>query len=219
MNLQRTYHDSLGSQISFSLRLSIISGDIPAGERLSENQISERFGTSRSPVREALKTLSVEGLIRLERMGAVVNGLSETEVEELYEVRNLIESFALKRLITMDTADLVKQLEITLEKMEVAYRYGDHEEFAALDYAFHESIILSIHHTRIQYVWDGMKHIIFAVLLLTTEKRFRKNEDMTGMIAQHREIAQNIQSGEKEQVEAVLNKHYEDTYHSIRSLL
>ncbi|MDQ0297906.1 GntR family transcriptional regulator of gluconate operon [Salibacterium salarium] len=219
MKLSRQYHDSLGRQISFELRLNIISGDIPPGERLSENQISDQFGTSRSPVREALKTLAQEGLIRLERMGAVVIGLNATEVEELYEVRNLIESFALKRLVSMDTTHLVKQLEITLDKMQVAHRYGNDEEFAYLDYAFHESIILSIHHNRIQYVWDGMKHIIFAVLLITTAKRFERKEDMTGMIAKHQEIVHSIQSGEKEQVETTLNEHYEDTYRSIQSLL
>ncbi|RSL30005.1 GntR family transcriptional regulator [Salibacterium salarium] len=219
MNLHRPHYDSLGSQISFELRLKIISGDIPAGEKLSENQISQQFGTSRSPVREALKTLANEGLIRLERMGAIVVGLNVKEIEELYEVRNLIESFALKKLVNLDTNHLVKNLEITLDKMSIAHNYGNDEEFAYLDYEFHESIILNIHHNRIKYLWDSIKHIILVVLLITTEKRFRKKEDMTVMITKHQEIVQIIQSGDKEQVEAALNEHYEDTYRSIQSLL
>lgn len=60
---------SLGETIACELRLRIINGTIKTGETISENWVASEFGTSRSPVREALKTLSSEGLIRLERMG------------------------------------------------------------------------------------------------------------------------------------------------------
>lgn len=56
---------SLGEKIASELRLQIINGTIPTGEILSENRIAADFGTSRSPVREAMKSLSNEGLIRL----------------------------------------------------------------------------------------------------------------------------------------------------------
>lgn len=87
--------------IACELRLRIISGTLRPGEILSENRIAADFDSSRSPVREALRTLSNEGLIRLERMGVVVIGLKIKDVEELYDVRFLIESFVQQRLAGM----------------------------------------------------------------------------------------------------------------------
>ncbi|MDU5949027.1 MAG: GntR family transcriptional regulator, partial [Paenibacillus macerans] len=108
---------SLGESIAAELRLQMVSGAIKPGEILSENRIAADFGTSRSPVREALKTLSGEGLITLQRMGAVVRGLNLQDIEELYDVRYLIESFAWQRLAA-DPEKLLSQLDKIVDKME-----------------------------------------------------------------------------------------------------
>src|SRR5690625_4800362 len=86
--------NTLGELITSELRLKIVSGQIPKDIILSENQIAKEFKTSRSPVREAFKTLSTEGLVGLARMGAVVLGLTQQDIDELYDVRFMLENFA-----------------------------------------------------------------------------------------------------------------------------
>lgn len=103
--------NSLGELIVSDLRLQIIDGTIARGEILSENKIAAQFKSSRSPVREAFKTLSNEGLISLERMGAVVLGLSSKDKDELYDVRYLIESFVQENLAKQLPYDLLTKLQ------------------------------------------------------------------------------------------------------------
>lgn len=73
---------SAGDRVTSELRMRIISGMIESGAILSENKIAADFGVSRSPVREALKILASENIIRLERMGAVVIGLTEKNMQK-----------------------------------------------------------------------------------------------------------------------------------------
>src|SRR4051794_36796707 len=95
-----------GERIASELRMRIISGMIESGAILSENKLAADFAVSRSPIREALKVLASENIIRLERMGAVVVGLTEKEIQEIYDVRLLIETFVFERLVRMDTDKL-----------------------------------------------------------------------------------------------------------------
>ncbi|MRD29025.1 gluconate operon transcriptional repressor GntR, partial [Bacillus thuringiensis] len=78
---------------------------------------------------------------RLERMGAVVIGLTEKEIEEIYDVRLLIETFIFERLGKIDTNDLVRELNKIMEMMKIAIKYHDSDEFSYQDLLFHETII------------------------------------------------------------------------------
>ena len=99
---------STGEKITSELRMQIIAGVIESGTILSENKLAADFEVSRSPVRDALKVLASENMIRLERMGAVVLGLSKKEIDEIYDVRLLIESFVFERLAARDVDNLIK---------------------------------------------------------------------------------------------------------------
>ncbi|MBQ3410333.1 MAG: gluconate operon transcriptional repressor GntR, partial [Bacillus sp. (in: Bacteria)] len=121
---------STGDRVASELRMRIIAGAIESGTILSENKIAADFSVSRSPVREALKLLASENIIRLERMGAVVIGLTEKEIEEIYDVRLLIETFIFERLGKMDTNDLVRELNKIMEMMKIAIKYHDSDEFS-----------------------------------------------------------------------------------------
>lgn len=124
---------STGDRVASELRMRIIAGAIESGTILSENKIAADFSVSRSPVREALKLLASENIIRLERMGAVVIGLTEKEIEEIYDVRLLIETFIFERLGKMDTNDLVRELNKIMEMMKIAIKYHDSDEFSYQD--------------------------------------------------------------------------------------
>jgi GntR family transcriptional regulator of gluconate operon len=203
---------SLGERISCELRLQIIKGVIQPGIVLSENQIAAEFGTSRSPVREALKTLSTEGLIRLERMGAVVLGLTSKDIEELYDVRFLIENFVLQRLAKDPHENLVATLNKIIDKMEFAAKYHDYVEFSYQDLHFHEVMIAAVNHTRILHLWNGIRHIVLTALLVATEKRFAKDtQGAATVINNHRSIVNALVSKDAAYIEKIVEAHFEDT--------
>ncbi|MDO3408295.1 GntR family transcriptional regulator [Saccharibacillus sp. CPCC 101409] len=203
---------SLGESIASRLRLQIINEEIKPGEVVSENRIAESFGTSRSPVREALKMLAGEGLIRLQRMGAVVVGLSLEDVKELYDVRYLIESFAQQRLAGRDNGALTAQLEQAIDKMKLAVKYGDYEEFAYQDLSFHERIVAEAKHTRILHLWNSIRPIVMTVILLTTEKGFRQGEERMNWVAdKHRMVVDGLKSGDAAKIREVVQAYFDDS--------
>ena len=177
---------SAGDRVACELRMRIISGMIESGTILSENKLAADFDVSRSPIREALKILASENIIRLERMGAVVVGLTEKEIQEIYDVRLLIETFVFERLVKIDTNELVRELSKILEMMKIAIKYRDADEFSYQDVLFHETIIRSINHSYILMIWNNTKPVMECLILLSMRMRIEeKYDDFTRIIENH----------------------------------
>jgi GntR family transcriptional regulator of gluconate operon len=203
---------SIGESIASELRLQIIRGSIKPGEVISENKAAADFGSSRSPVRDALKALANEGLIRLERMGAVVLGLSSQDVEELYDVRFLIESFAQQRLAAENTDHLLARLQQTIDKMELAAKHRDAVSFARLDFDFHESMIQEAKHARIQHLWKSIRQLVLTVMLITTEEVFSGGDDrIRQVVDKHRSLAEALNSKDVSVVQKVVSDYFSDS--------
>lgn len=132
--------DSTADAIAASLRDMIINGELAAGERLVERDLAERFGISRIPMREAIQRLEREGLLDIFRnRGAVVRMLSASDVQEIYDLRVLLEGDAIYRSVkrlddeTLARAELVHRL---LGDATVPRRQGElNREFHALLYS------------------------------------------------------------------------------------
>jgi len=209
---------SLGESIASELRLHIISGAIKPGTVLSENGIASDFGASRSPVREALKTLSNEGLITLKRMGAEVNGLLVHDLEELYDVRYLIESFAWKRLADSDSAELIVQLRQVIDKMELAGRHRDVVDFAYQDLAFHETIITAANHTRIWHLWLSIRQIVMTVMLVTTKQILSQDDDKINYVVnKHRKLLTGLESKDPHIIVQNVEEYFEDSVKTLHT--
>jgi len=200
---------SAGEKIAAELRMEIISGYIDSGTTLSENQVANEFGASRSPVREAFKVLSSEGLIILERMGPVVVGFSDHDIREMYDVRVMMELFVLERLMKIDNKNLVKRLNQIVEVMNISANYEDYEELTLQDVAFHETIIQSINHNRIWIMWSELKPLMECFILLSMRRRFTEApEDFERIIENHQLIIEAIESKDWDLVVQALNRNF-----------
>lgn len=210
---------SAGDRVTSELRMRIISGGIESGTILSENKLAADFTVSRSPIREALKILASENIIRLERMGAVVIGLSEKEIEEIYDVRLLIESFVFERLVKMDTNDLAKELSKILEMMKVAIKYGDADEFSYQDVLFHETIIRAVNHSHILMIWNNLKPVMESLILLSMRMRFKeKYEDFTRIINNHELYIEAIKAKDRDLMIKSLHENFDDVQGKVEDL-
>ncbi|MCM3493937.1 GntR family transcriptional regulator [Paenibacillus lactis] len=203
---------SLGEAIASELRLQIISGTIKRGEVISENRIAGEFGTSRSPVREAMKTLSSEGLIQLERMGAVVMGLSLKDVEELYDVRYLIESFVQGEVFARQQPELIRQLRQIVDRMELAAKHVDPIEYSYQDLSFHERIITEANHKRILHLWKSIRPIVMTVMLITTRQVFSGGASKLRYVTdKHIRLIQEMESLDPDRIQTAVQQYFDDS--------
>jgi len=210
---------SAGDRVTCELRMQIISGLIESGTTLSENKLAADFEVSRSPIREALKTLASENLIRLERMGAIVLGLSDKEIEEIYDVRLLIETFVFERLVKLDTKELVKELSKILEMMKIAIKYQDADEFSFQDVLFHETIIRAINHSYIMMIWNNAKPVMEAFILLSMRVRFEQNyEDFPRIVENHQLYIEAIDTKNRDLMIKSLHQNFDDVQGKVEDL-
>jgi GntR family transcriptional regulator, gluconate operon transcriptional repressor len=210
---------SAGDRVAYELRMRIISGMIESGTILSENKLAADFAVSRSPIREALKILASENIIRLERMGAVVIGLTEKEIEEIYDVRLLIESFVFERIVRIDTTELVMELSKILEMMKVAIKYRDADEFSYQDVLFHETIIRAVNHSYILMIWSNLKPVMESFILLSMRERFKDQyDDFARIIKNHELYIEAIKSKDRSLMIESLHQNFDDVQGKVEDL-
>lgn len=137
LRLRRSLHDELVVLV----RDMIIAGELTPGERVSEPALCERFGVSRTPLREALKVLAAEGLVQLlPRRGARVAQITAEEVEELFPIMGVLEGLAAERAAERATAADLARLKALHDEMRARYAAGDQGGYAKLNRAIHEAI-------------------------------------------------------------------------------
>jgi DNA-binding GntR family transcriptional regulator len=126
--------------IAESLREEILRGTIPPGRPLRQEELADRFGVSRLPVRDALLRLEAQGLVEVvPNRGAFVVSLSADEVREIYDLRILLEGDAIERAVPLMTADDWRRIDAA---REASTRSADGPEWAEGDWEFHRALYL-----------------------------------------------------------------------------
>jgi len=155
------------------LRSAILDGTIPPGARLRQEEIAERLGSSRLPVREALRMLEMEGLTQIEvNKGARVPELDLDQLETIYQMRERLEPLALIASVELLSAAAVEELHRLQDQIEANDDVG---VFLQLDRSFHllsysacptPDLLASV--TRL---WNSTQHYRRAFMMLTGENR------------------------------------------------
>ncbi|HEV7276621.1 MAG TPA: GntR family transcriptional regulator [Devosiaceae bacterium] len=139
MNAPR--HLTLRERIYEEIVRMIVSGELPSGAALDEKVLTEKLQVSRTPFREALGTLAKEGLIEIRPYrGFFVRSFSRQETEDLYELRKVLECFAVELAVPQMSDRHIAGFEKLLDEGVVALHHGDMETYGARDRAFHETI-------------------------------------------------------------------------------
>ena len=116
----------LRQQVVDRLRAAVIGGDLRPGQRLTERELIERVGVSRTVIREALRQLETEGLVEtLPNRGPAVRALTRAEATDLYRIRASLEALAARLFVERAPESLLRQLAATLREVETAYAAGD----------------------------------------------------------------------------------------------
>ncbi|MGI4953898.1 MAG: GntR family transcriptional regulator [Janthinobacterium lividum] len=198
---------SVPDSVAASLRDRILRGEFKDGEQLRQEAIATEYDVSRMPVREALRQLEAEGLVRFQtHKGAIVTRLSPKEVGELFELRVLLEAELLAQALPrMEAADLDGS-EAVLRQLEAAYARGDTAEWGALNWAYHRSLYAPA---------DRPQTMSLALTINNqTDRYVRLQLVMTGAFAraerEHRELLRLCRAGDRKAV-PFLRRHILDT--------
>jgi DNA-binding GntR family transcriptional regulator len=194
---------TLGEEAADKIRRAIASGHFPAGARLVETELAQELGLSRSPVREAFLLLEQEGLIvRHPRRGAFVRGLSRRETEEIYSIRTVLESFAVRRVVERMQAELATSLHVLLERLRDAAQAEDLEAFGQADAALHEQIIDAADHLLLKQMFSGLQTRMLQYMTEASRSR-----PLMGIVEDHEELLNAILSGDADQAAETMNRH------------
>ena len=130
---------SLSSRVFHTIRENILSGKYATDEELKEKNIGEELGVSRTPVREALRQLELEGLVTIiPNKGAYVVGISKKDIQDIYEIRSRLEGLCAKWAADKITKEQLDELDENIYLSDFHVAKGNSEQVVELDNRFHE---------------------------------------------------------------------------------
>lgn len=139
------------------LRREILSGRTDPGERLVEEQLTRRLGISRAPLREALRRLAEQGLVEhVPRRGVRVATLSDRDVQELYDVRDVLERHAVVTALPLARDTDLAGLRAALDQMSEATRAGDRLQIAEAHRRFHVSVVALAGNSQLTAIYESI---------------------------------------------------------------
>jgi phosphonate utilization transcriptional regulator len=146
--------NSLPGLVQRELERMIIAGDLPAGSKLREVEVSSMLGVSRGPVREAFRALEESGLVRLEKnRGVFVRQIGVDEADQIFELRAVLDEFAGRRAAQRATPAQAAELRALVERMEAAVASGDVDGYHAANVAFHDRIVELAGNPKLTFVY------------------------------------------------------------------
>lgn len=197
-----TRADALGEQVVTALRSDILTGVLQPGALLVEAALADTFGVSRGPVRDALRTLSSEGLIASSGRSYRVIGLDGKDLRDLFALRELLEVAAAQQCAVTDPDGYRRAAEAALEDMEKAAARGDTDAFARADVDFHSAFFTACGNRRLLAVWQQHVPTFAELFRLTTAL----DEPLSRSVEWHREMLDVIRTGDADDIAAEVHK-------------
>ena len=149
-----------------TLRQAIITGEFAPGERLMEIALANRLGVSRTPVREAIRKLELEGLVlMIPRKGAEVAKISEKSLRDVLEVRRSLEELAIELACQRMTDEEIDQLEQRQNAFKNAIHKGNAMNIAETDEAFHDVIYLGTGNDKLVQILNNLREQMYRYRL------------------------------------------------------
>jgi len=184
----------------------VVAGRLRPGQHLVETELARQLGVSRQPVREALHRLEAEGWVDLRpNQGAFVHVPTDEEVDQLLDVRELLEVEAARLAVTAATADDIARLRVICREGEAAVEAGDTGRFVTVNTEFHEEL------ARV-----AGNHVLAELADIVGRRvrwYYREVAPARGhdSCAEHREMVAAIEAGDTERASSIARKHTERT--------
>ena len=195
-----------------TLRKSILKGELKPGERLMEIALADRLGVSRTPVREAMRKLELEGLVvMIPRRGAQVANITEKDLNDVLEVRIALENLSIEKACARMTEEQLAQLWDAAEEFEKTMAEGNLVKLAEADVAFHEVIYQSSDNRRLNQVLNNLREQIYRYRV-----EYLKDEETRNLLVrEHKELYEAIRARDVKKAQEISFHHIENQREAI----
>ncbi len=195
-----------------TLRKAILKGELKPGERLMEIALAERLGVSRTPVREAMRKLELEGLVvMIPRRGAQVANITEKDLNDVLEVRIALENLSIENACTRMTEEQLSQLWEAAKVFERTMADGNLVKLAEADVAFHEVIYQSSDNRRLNQVLNNLREQIYRYRV-----EYLKDEETRNLLVkEHEELYEAIKARDVKTAQKISFRHIENQREAI----
>lgn len=195
-----------------TLRKAILTGDLKPGERLMEIHLAEKIGVSRTPIREAIRKLELEGLVtNIPRKGAMVAEISVKGLKDVLEVRRALDSFCAELACERITEEEKEDLKAAFEAFIDATKTKDATVIARADVSFHDIIIGATGNERLVALINNLAEQMYRY-------RFEYIKDESGhdrLIEEHKNLMEAIISGNVDGARNAAREHIDNQEISI----
>jgi DNA-binding GntR family transcriptional regulator len=187
-----------------AIRRAIVSGNLRPGEMLRDRALAERLEVSRTPIKEALVRLESSGLVITRGRSWYVSTFDGDDLQELFELRHLLEPVGLRRLAKQPDAEAIEELSHYFDGFSEPIPVERYEEYFARDHAFHKRIVECSGNSRIQYFYSVVEQQIDRGRhFLSTSKSGR----VDATLREHLAICRPIAERDFERAAAALHLH------------
>ena len=196
--------ESLGSLAYERIKGDILDERLLPRQPLIEAELAARYGMSKTPVREALLSLAREGLVEMNSFrGGRVRDFAADDARDIYEVRELLEPFALRRAVPRLTGDDRRSLRTLLEEARTAAEDGDRRELSRLNCAFHGSLVARCGNEKVKEILAHLQNQVRVMSLRLWNVRATHLREAE----QHEAILAAVEEGHADLAAELLGEH------------
>jgi DNA-binding GntR family transcriptional regulator len=187
-----------------SLRAAILKGELEPGERLMEKQLADKMGVSRTPIREAIRKLELEGLVvMIPRKGAEVANISEKDIRNVLEVRAALEGLAVKLACRKMDTQTMEKLKKLRDELKVAAVENEVDKIIRQDIEFHDLIFNSTDNEKLIQIINNLREQIY----LFRVRYIKELKNFESLINEHDSILDSIINHDEELAEKMAVQH------------
>lgn len=187
-----------------TLRQAILKGEMEPGERLMEITLANKLGVSRTPIREAIRKLELEGLVNMiPRKGAVVASISEKDMKDVLEVRITLEELAVKLAVKNMEPEDIEQLRMAAKGFENAVISRDIVDIVEADVAFHDIIYNKTGNNRLIQIINNLREQMYRYRL----EYIKDARTHSILISEHNDIIEALRSKDVEAAKNAVREH------------
>ena len=190
-----------------TLREAILKGDLKPGERLMELQLAAQLGVSRTPIREAIRKLELEGLVlMIPRRGAEVAEITEKSLRDVLEVRGALEELAVDLACDRITNEDIQNLKEAAKEFEAALQGGDVTEYAEADVKFHDIIYHATDNQRLIQLLYNLREQMYRYRV----EYLKRKEMHSILLEEHEHIIECIEKRDNQAAKLAISTHVEN---------
>ncbi|MDD7769972.1 GntR family transcriptional regulator [Suipraeoptans intestinalis] len=213
-NFQVTMNEYLPLRdvVFHTLRQAILKGELKPGERLMEVKLANKLGVSRTPIREAIRKLELEGLVlMIPRKGAEVAEITEKSLRDVLEVRKALEELAVQLACDKITEEEIQQLREAAREFQKSLQSGDITRVAEADVQFHDILYMATDNQKLVQLLNNLREQMYRYRV-----EYLKNDEAYPVLTrEHEDIIRHISRRDKEKATEVMCRHIDNQVETV----